>query len=128
VTQLVPAGKKFGRKYESRFDEAHEIRTIGLILAFCFLGGALCFAADPQMGTWKLNEAKSKITPGTAKFTTVSFKSMLGQVKTRTGSTRTANPSTSSGRANLMGKIIRLPATQAATPERIEKWMIAHWN
>ena len=59
-----------------------KIRTIGLTLAFCFLGGALCFAADPLMGTWKLNEAKSKITPGTAKFTTVSFKNMLGQVKT----------------------------------------------
>jgi len=59
-----------------------KMRTIGLTVAFCFLGGVLCFAADPQMGTWKLNEAKSKITPGTAKFTTVSFKNMLGQVKT----------------------------------------------
>jgi hypothetical protein len=45
------------------------------------LGGALCFAADPQMGTWKLNEAKSKITPGTAKFTTVTFKDMFGNIK-----------------------------------------------
>jgi len=62
--------------------ENMKIKTIGLTLAFCFLEGALCFAADPQMGTWKLNEAKSKITPGTAKFTTVTFKNMLGQVKT----------------------------------------------
>jgi hypothetical protein len=37
-------------------------------------------AADPHMGTWKLNEAKSKITPGTAKFNTVTFKSMSGNV------------------------------------------------
>ena len=58
-----------------------KIRKIGLTLAFCFLGGALCFAADPQMGTWKLNEAKSKITSGTAKFTTVTFKDMLGNIK-----------------------------------------------
>jgi hypothetical protein len=56
-------------------------QTIGLTLAFCFLGGTLCFAADPHMGTWKLNEAKSKITPGTTKFTTVTFKSMLGNIK-----------------------------------------------
>jgi hypothetical protein len=56
-------------------------RTIGLSLAFCFLGGALCFAADPQMGTWKLNEAKSKITPGTLKNTQVVYSSMFGQVK-----------------------------------------------
>jgi hypothetical protein len=58
-----------------------QIKTIGLTLAFCFLGGALCFAADPQMGTWKLNEAKSKITPGTLKNTHVVYSSMFGQVK-----------------------------------------------
>jgi len=56
-------------------------KTIGLTLAFCFLGWAACLAADPQMGTWKLNEAKSKITPGTMKNTHVVYSSMLGQVK-----------------------------------------------
>jgi len=61
--------------------EHMKIRTIRLTLAFCFLGGALCFAADPQMGTWKLNESKSKITPGTMKNTHVVYSSMLGQVK-----------------------------------------------
>ena len=55
--------------------------TIGLTLAFCFLGWATCFAADPAMGTWKLNEAKSKITPGTTKFATVTFKNMLANIK-----------------------------------------------
>jgi hypothetical protein len=58
-----------------------KIRTIGLALAFCFLAGAVCFAADPQMGTWKLNESKSKITPGTLKNTQVVYSSMFGQVK-----------------------------------------------
>jgi hypothetical protein len=58
-----------------------KIRMIGLLLAFCFLAGAACLAADPQMGTWKLNEAKSKITPGTLKNTHVVYSSMLGQVK-----------------------------------------------
>jgi hypothetical protein len=61
--------------------ERMKIRTIRLTLALCFLGSGLCFAADPHMGTWKLNEAKSKITPGTAKFTTVTFKDMLGNIK-----------------------------------------------
>ncbi len=56
-------------------------KAIGLILAFCFLGWAACFAADPQMGTWKLNEAKSKITPGTTKFNTVTMKNMFGNIK-----------------------------------------------
>ena len=58
-----------------------KIKTIGLTLAFCFSAGSACLAADPQMGTWKLNEAKSKITPGTLKNTQVVYSSMLGQVK-----------------------------------------------
>ena len=56
-------------------------RTIVLIPVFFVLATAACLAADPQMGTWKLNESKSKITPGTLKFTTVTFKSMFGKVK-----------------------------------------------
>ena len=56
-------------------------KTFGLTLALFFAAGAICFAASPQMGTWKLNEAKSKITPGTTKFTTVTFKNMFGNVK-----------------------------------------------
>ncbi len=56
-------------------------KTIGLTLAFCFLAGAACFAANPQMGSWKLNEAKSKLTPGVGKITMVVYKTMLGQVK-----------------------------------------------
>ena len=61
--------------------EHMKTKAFGLTLAFCFLGAAMCFAADPQKGTWKLNESKSKITPGTAKFTTVTFKGMLGNIK-----------------------------------------------
>jgi len=56
-------------------------KTFGLILSFFFFGLAICFAADPQMGTWKLNEAKSKFTPGTTKFTNVTFKNMFGNIK-----------------------------------------------
>ena len=35
-------------------------RTIIFTLLLCFVGAAVCFADDPQMGTWKLDEAKSK--------------------------------------------------------------------
>jgi hypothetical protein len=52
--------------------------TIGLTLAFCFLAGTACLAAEPQMGTWKLNEAKSKFTPGTGKNTMVVYKDAMG--------------------------------------------------
>src|SRR5438046_5104773 len=56
-------------------------KTIGVTMAFWFLGAAVCLAAYPQMGTWKLNETKSKITPGTLKNTQVVYSSMFGQVK-----------------------------------------------
>lgn len=36
-------------------------KTIGLALAFCFLAGTACFASPQEMGTWKLNRAKSKL-------------------------------------------------------------------
>jgi len=52
--------------------------TIGLTLALCFLAAAAGFAADPQMGTWKLNESKSKFTPGTGKNTMVVYKDAMG--------------------------------------------------
>jgi len=58
-------------------------RIIGLAVAFSFLGSAVCLAADPQVGTWKLNESKSKITPDTLKNTQVVYSSMLGQVKVK---------------------------------------------
>ena len=38
-----------------------------LTLAVCFAAGTLCFASDAQTGTWKLNEAKSKLTSGMPK-------------------------------------------------------------
>lgn len=37
-------------------------RAIVLTLVLCFFGVSLCHAADLNMGTWKLNEAKSKLT------------------------------------------------------------------
>ena len=58
-----------------------KIRMIGLTLAFCFLATAACYAADPQMGTWKLNEAKSKFTPGVTKNTMVVYEAAGDQVK-----------------------------------------------
>lgn len=60
---------------------AMKTKTIGLTVAICFLAGAVSFAANAQMGTWKLNAAKSKATPGMGKVTMVTYKSMLGNVK-----------------------------------------------
>ncbi len=46
-------------------------RIAVLAAALSFAAAAACFAANPHMGTWKLNEAKSKLVPGMGKNTTV---------------------------------------------------------
>jgi len=42
-------------------------RTILISLAALFASVAACLAADVNMGTWKLNEAKSQLAPGGVK-------------------------------------------------------------
>jgi hypothetical protein len=56
-------------------------KTFGLTLAICFLAGAVCFAANPQMGSWKLNEAKSKFAPGSPRNTMVVYEAAGNEVK-----------------------------------------------
>jgi len=49
--------------------------------ALWFAGAAVCFAANPHMGTWKLNEAKSKLAPDLGKNTTVVYAEMKDKMK-----------------------------------------------
>lgn len=56
-------------------------RTILASLAVFFAGFALCLAADLHMGTWKLNEAKSKLSPGATKNHTVVYEAAGDDVK-----------------------------------------------
>lgn len=48
-------------------------KTILSSAAVFFAGISVCFAADPQIGTWKLNEGKSKLNPEIAKNHTVAY-------------------------------------------------------
>jgi hypothetical protein len=56
-------------------------RTILLTLVLCCVGVAVCFAADAFTGTWKLNEAKSKLAPGAPKNNTVVYEAVGDNVK-----------------------------------------------
>jgi hypothetical protein len=57
-------------------------KTVGLTLILTLAFGAFCLAADdPMMGTWKLNEAKSKFAPGAGKNNTVTYAMAGDQVK-----------------------------------------------
>jgi hypothetical protein len=55
-------------------------RTILVTLALLLTANATTFAANPLMGTWKLNEGKSKFAPGAAKNTTVTYAPAKGDM------------------------------------------------
>lgn len=58
-----------------------KIRTSLLMLALCLVA-VVCFAAsDAAMGTWKLNEAKSKLAAGGAKNNTVTYEAAGDSIK-----------------------------------------------
>jgi hypothetical protein len=46
-------------------------KTIGLALALSVATAAMCFANNPTLGTWKLNESKSTFGDGAGKTTLV---------------------------------------------------------
>lgn len=48
-------------------------RSILLTMVLCLVGLGLSFAQNPYMGTWKLNDAKSKIPAGAPKNNTVVY-------------------------------------------------------
>ena len=63
-------------------------KTVVLTMALCILTLAVSFAAEnPNMGTWKLNEAKSKFPPGATKNTTVVYEASGDSVKVTTDGT-----------------------------------------
>src|SRR5260370_16958738 len=80
-------------------------RGIVLSLALCFVGAAGCFAADAFIGTWKLNEAKSKIGAGSPKNTTVVYEAAGDSVKVTTdGTNGDGKPSHSEWTGKFDGK------------------------
>jgi endonuclease YncB( thermonuclease family) len=62
-------------------------RSVVFALALCFIGAALSFAENPNMGTWKLDEAKSHIPAGFMKNSTVVYAADGDNVKVTTDGT-----------------------------------------
>lgn len=56
-------------------------RMILLTLALLFASTTVCVAQSMHMGTWKLNEAKSKFSPGAPKNQTVVYEAAGDSVK-----------------------------------------------
>jgi hypothetical protein len=51
------------------------------VAALSFAATAACFAANPHIGTWKLNEAKSKLPEGMGKNNTVTYTEQKDKIK-----------------------------------------------
>ena len=69
-------------------------RTIALTVVLFLVGAALAFAANANMGTWKLNESKSKLSPGVPKNHTVVYADAGGSVKVTVDGTDSAGKPT----------------------------------
>ena len=75
-------------------EATHESKTIVLTLALCFVAGAVCFASDAQIGSWKLNEAKSKLAAGMPKNSTIVFEASGDSIKVTIDGTDSAGKPT----------------------------------
>jgi hypothetical protein len=82
-------------------------RVVLIVLVVCFIGVGVCLGQgqDPLIGTWKLNEAKSKIGPGSPKNDTVVYEAAGDSVKVTTDGTDGAGkPSHSEWTGKFDGK------------------------
>ena len=69
-------------------------RVIAIAAMLLFAGAVVCLAEDANMGTWKLNEAKSKFSPGAPKSTTVVYEAAGDSVKVTIDGTSAAGKPT----------------------------------
>jgi hypothetical protein len=56
-------------------------RIAVVIVTLSVMATGACFAANPHMGTWKLNEAKSKLAPEMGKNTSVVYSEQKDKIK-----------------------------------------------
>jgi len=56
-------------------------RSVLLAMMLCLFGVSVCYADDVNMGTWKLNEAKSTLGAGAPKNSTVVYSAVGDEVQ-----------------------------------------------
>ena len=101
-------------------------RTFVLTLVLCFIGTSLCFAQKGFMGTWKLNEAKSKLAAGAEKNTTVVYEAAGDNVKvTIDGTDASGNPIHNEWTGKFDGKDYPVTGDPNSDARSLE-WRSAH--
>ena len=97
-------------------------RTMILTLTLCFVAAAVGFASDANMGTWKLNEAKSKIPPGAPKNHTVVYAAAGDSVKvTVDGTDGSGKPTHNEWTGKIDGKDYSLTGDPGADTRSYKK-------
>ncbi len=56
-------------------------KAVVVALLLCFASAVFCLAEDANIGTWKLNEAKSKFSAGSPKSTSVTYEAAGDDIK-----------------------------------------------
>ena len=97
-------------------------KAIVMTLVLCFIGTAVCLAADGFLGTWKLNEAKSKLTAGTPKNSTVVYSVMSDNVMvTIDGTDAAGKPSHSEWTGKFDGKDYPVTGDSSSDARSVKK-------
>jgi hypothetical protein len=106
---------------------AMKAKTILLALAVLFTATTVGFAkTSPHMGTWKLNEAKSKFVPGAAKNNTVVYEAAGDDTKvTVDGADADGNATHSEWTGKFNGKYFAVTG-DATSDERSYRVVNAH--
>jgi hypothetical protein len=86
-------------------EAAMKAKALVLTLALSFVGAGSVYGADVFAGTWKLNEAKSKFSPGSPKNSTVVYEAAGDNVKiTIDGTDRNGKPAHNEWTGKFDGK------------------------
>lgn len=100
-----------------------KVKNVALTLALC-LAAAVSLAQSPQMGTWKMNEAKSKVPAGYMKNTTVVYTMDGDNIKVTTdGTDGTGKPFQTTWTGKFDGKAYPLtgdPTADSRTYTKID--------
>jgi hypothetical protein len=96
--------------------------TFLLTLALCSAGATMCAAEDLNIGTWKLNEAKSQIPAGFIKNTTVVYQAQGDSMKITTdGFAGDGKPMHTEWTGKLDGKDYPLTGDPRANARSVKK-------
>jgi hypothetical protein len=79
-------------------------KAILLTMVLCLFGVSVCYASDANMGTWKLNEAKSTLAPGTPKNTMVVYAVAGDEVQVMDGVDGAGKPAHNEWKGKFDGK------------------------